>query len=297
MAAIEQGRALYNFRCYFCHGYSGDAKTVAADQLSPRPRDFTSSPDLSRQRILAALKDGRPGTAMKSFATLFKPAEMESLSAFILSEFVAKGARNTAYHTPENGWFDHQTRYGLAYPFVLGEIGLSRPLDSLNAKQQSGRALYLDACITCHEAKSADPIWESHPHSYQGTVARTLDAVSAASHYALHDRPPRIEGLSALEAKGKALYEENCAFCHAADGTGKNWIGAFLEPHPRNFTDLGESGHIDDARLDEAILDGIPGSSMPAWRNVLSEEQRLAIAAYVKRAFLAPARNAPSAKK
>ena len=234
---------------------------------------------------------------MKSFASLFKPSDMESLATFILSEFTAKKALNTTYHTPENGWFDHQSRYGAAYPFVLGEVGLNQPLDSLDARSKAGRALFLDACVTCHEAKSSEPLWESHPHSYQGTVARTLDAVSAASHYALHDRPPRIEGLSGTEKKGKDIYEANCAFCHAADGTGKNWIGSFLEPHPRNFTDAGESGHLDAARLEEAILDGIPGTSMPAWRNVLSESERQAVAAYVKRAFLAQARNASSPAK
>jgi len=37
----ELGRKVYNFRCYFCHGYSGDARTVAASQLLPPPRDFT----------------------------------------------------------------------------------------------------------------------------------------------------------------------------------------------------------------------------------------------------------------
>ncbi len=39
----EQGRAVYNFRCYFCHGYSGDAKTLAATYLQPPPRDFSAA--------------------------------------------------------------------------------------------------------------------------------------------------------------------------------------------------------------------------------------------------------------
>ena len=32
----ERGRAIYNFRCYFCHGYSGDARTLAATYLQSR---------------------------------------------------------------------------------------------------------------------------------------------------------------------------------------------------------------------------------------------------------------------
>ncbi len=38
----KRERAIYNFRCYFCHGYSGDAKTLASTYLKPQPRDFTS---------------------------------------------------------------------------------------------------------------------------------------------------------------------------------------------------------------------------------------------------------------
>ncbi len=62
----ERGRQIYNFRCYFCHGYSGDAKTLAATYLNPPPRDFTAAP-LTHERIALALREGRTGTAMASF--------------------------------------------------------------------------------------------------------------------------------------------------------------------------------------------------------------------------------------
>ena len=62
--AHERGRQIYNFRCYFCHGYSGDAKTLASTYLSPKPRDFTRSA-LDAPQIATAVRDGRSGTAMK----------------------------------------------------------------------------------------------------------------------------------------------------------------------------------------------------------------------------------------
>ena len=34
----EAGRAIYNYRCYFCHGYSGDARTLADDPRVPGAR-------------------------------------------------------------------------------------------------------------------------------------------------------------------------------------------------------------------------------------------------------------------
>src|SRR3972149_1718982 len=56
-AQVELGRRIYNFRCYYCHGYSGDARTLAATLLTPKPADFTGiSPD-ALGRILSCEKD------------------------------------------------------------------------------------------------------------------------------------------------------------------------------------------------------------------------------------------------
>ena len=73
----EAGRQIYNFRCYFCHGYSGDARTLAASMIEPAPRDFTRARDLDERRVLAALRQGIPGTAMASFDGTLSPREME----------------------------------------------------------------------------------------------------------------------------------------------------------------------------------------------------------------------------
>ncbi|MFM2121010.1 MAG: hypothetical protein RL722_2478, partial [Pseudomonadota bacterium] len=75
-ATLARGQALYRARCYFCHGYGGDARTQAAQALAVPPRDFTASPALTRPQILAALRLGRPGTAMASFTGLLDEGEM-----------------------------------------------------------------------------------------------------------------------------------------------------------------------------------------------------------------------------
>jgi cytochrome c oxidase cbb3-type subunit 3 len=87
---LELGRRIYNFRCYYCHGYSGNAHTLAATLLSPKPVDFTSiSPDtLSRERMLLSIQNGRPGTAMMGFASVLKPNEIEAVTDFVRQEFM-----------------------------------------------------------------------------------------------------------------------------------------------------------------------------------------------------------------
>ncbi len=286
----EAGRAVYNFRCYFCHGYAGDAKTLAATYLAPKPRDFTQAAGLSRERVAAVLHAGRPGTAMKSYAGTLSEAEIDAVAGFVVREFVQAKAPNTAYHTAANGWPRHE-RYAVAYPYARGELALdAEPQDDA---QREGRALFLSACVSCHDRARVDdegPAWAARPVSYPrpaGFVPGGLpvDAVSSASVYARHDIAPHIAGLDARQRRGEALFQANCAFCHGADGTGKNWIGQFMEPKARDLTQLSVTA-LPPARLKQRIAEGLEGTSMPAWRHVLAPAEIDAVAAYVQRAFL-----------
>jgi len=291
-ARHEAGRRIYNFRCYFCHGYSGDARTLASTYLTPPPRSFVSTrPDqLPRARMLAAVRDGRPGTAMKSFTGILTAGEMSLVVDFVRREFMDRHAHNTQYHTAENGWPDHE-RYSDAYPFAVGAISLDVPWEQLDASQQRGKRLYLTSCVSCHDHGRATQdalVWEGRPLSYprnQFRPGNTPDAVSSASPYALHDVKPRLAGLDQEERLGETLFQGNCAFCHGADGTGKNWIGSFMEPHPRNLADPAFMSGMTRDRLRRVIRDGLPETSMPAWKSVLEPHEIDAVVAYISRAF------------
>ena len=294
----EAGRKVYNFRCYFCHGYSGDARTLAATYLVPRPRNFQAIPPgaLTRDQIEAALRHGRPGTAMKSFAGILSAAELEAVARFVEREFVQHKATNTAYHTVENGWPDHQ-RHAVAFPFARGELALDQPVEQLMPSQIAGRRLFMGSCVSCHDrAKVNDdgPAWSSRPVSYprMGFVPGQAnlpppDAVSSASVYAKHEVVPRVEGLTRQQRRGERLFQANCAFCHGADGTGKNWIGQFMEPKARDLTQY--SIHtLPPDRLRQVIREGLPETSMPAWRHVLAPAEIDAVTAYVQRVLYRP---------
>lgn len=295
---LTLGRQIYNARCYFCHGYSGDARTLASSYLQPPPRDFTASPALTRERIVDALRRGRAGTAMKSFSGLLDEAEIGAVATFVERQFVQAHELNTTYHTPQNGWPDH-LRYRAAFPFATGAIALDTPADALDAAQRTGRALFLGSCVSCHDrARVAEdgPAWTTRPISYPrldfvpGDHTRpVVDAVASASVYARHDVVPAIAGLTPMQRRGEALFQANCAFCHGADGTGRNWIGQFMEPHARDLTQL-DGRTLPVARLRATIRDGMPGTSMPAWGSVLRRNEIDAVAVYVVRAFYADGR-------
>jgi cytochrome c oxidase cbb3-type subunit 3 len=323
-AEHEHGRRIYNYRCYFCHGYSGDARTLASTYLSPQPRDFTAEPAraLAPSQLQQAIAEGRSGTAMKAFRGVLSDADIAAVAAFVRHEFIDARAVNTRYHTAANGWPDHE-RHRAAFPFARGELALDTPWEQLDPTQRRGKQLFLTSCISCHDRARVDDagaVWETRALSYPrdayctschehpdgsglrvGVAPPSDDSHSAstASHdrngdaalaatYAVHDRRPVLRGAGAQVLEGERLYQRDCAFCHAADGSAKSWIGRFLEPHPRDLTDARAMAGMTRERLTSVITDGLDGTSMPAWKSVLRPEEIEAVAAYVERAFIAP---------
>lgn len=293
--ALAEGRRVYNEYCYFCHGYNGDGRTVAARFLDPPPRAFVElgPGDIGREEMIAAVAQGRAGTAMKAHAGILEPGEIEAVVDFVRDMFIERKAVNTWYHIPENGWFDHD-RYRDAFPFALGDIPLDAPDDGLTAAELRGKRLFMTSCITCHDRGRLNDdrtLWApravSWPRAgYSHRTGPAVDADSGATPYARHDTPPHLGEASERERRGEAIFQENCAFCHAADGTGRNWIGSFLEPAPRDLTDAAATAGLTPDRLRAAIADGIEGTPMSAWRHVLDEADIDAVAAYVERVFL-----------
>lgn len=326
LAQHELGRKVWNFRCYFCHGYSGDARTLASTYLSPPPRDFTSiEPDaLSAQAMASIITHGKAGTAMRGFEGILSPDEVEAVTVFVRREFIVARAANTHYHTLENGWPDHE-RYAQAFPFARGELALDTPWDQLDEAQQRGKRMFLAACVSCHDharVESPGAVWETRALSYprdayctscheqpDGSGPRPKSAPPAghppvrnaqaggidgdrsaprermALTYRLHDTPPALADATPRERLGEKLFQRDCAFCHAADGTAKSWIGRFLEPHPRDLTDPAQMAGMTRERLVAVIENGLEGTSMPAWKHVLDPAEIDALVAYIHRVF------------
>jgi cytochrome c oxidase cbb3-type subunit 3 len=291
---VTAGESIYRYYCYQCHGYGGDAQTLASAGLTPPPRDFTSvAPgDLPIERIVDAVLNGREGTAMMSFAAVLDADAARAVAHYIQRSFMTGDPLDARYHTPENGWSNHE-RYADAFPFVDGSIPLSASWESLTDEQRRGRRLYETACISCHAQPNSgagdEPAWElravSYPRHHFSHRDPKPDLVSAASPYAQHDVPPDPSGLSTAARAGRSLYQDNCAFCHAADGSGRNWIGSFLEPRPRDFSDPAFDLLADEKAMLERIRHGIPGTSMPAWKDVLSAGEIVTIIAYIRESF------------
>ena len=246
--------------------------------------------EMSASSMFDVVKNGKIGTAMDGFSYLLNDQEITAVVKFVMSEFIEKKQANTYYHIEENGWGGHE-RYAAAFPFALGEISLDTPWNLLTEEQSIGKRLFMSACVTCHDRAHVDKKeikWRSRSVSYpRGKYSHKedpVDAISGASPFSAHDRSPLISGLTKKESQGQKLFIENCAFCHGGDGKGANWIGSFLESRPRDLTSDGIKS-VSDLVLLNMIRDGVPNTTMPAWKSVLTDEQIEALTAYIRRAF------------
>lgn len=247
--------------------------------------------------MIQVVTHGRPGTAMKAFANTISQEDIELVVDFVRKEFMEFRASNTRYHTVENGWPNHE-QYAPAFPFALGEIAIDTHENELTPEQQAGKRIFMQSCVTCHDrgfVHEEGVIWDTRAVSYprnqyshrknEREKSAKVDSETGASPYAHHDKAPVIEQATAQVREGEQLFQENCAFCHAADGTGKNWIGSFLEPHPRNLTDPANMKTMSRDRLRQVISEGLPGTTMPAWKSVLEMKQIDSIIDYIDEAF------------
>jgi cytochrome c oxidase cbb3-type subunit 3 len=295
---INSGESVYRYYCYQCHAYSGNGRTMASTFLNPTPRDFTAnaSKALDDATMVDAVTNGRLGTAMPSFSSVLKPDEIEAVISYVRTTFMETEPASINYHSAVNGWNDRAS-YRVAYDFVNESIRLNTPTELLTESQLRGRSIYLSACISCHEQSSNgedDVVWElravSYPrrhfsHRAEEADSGPIDALSSASPYTLHDQPVIPSTMTPEVARGMGLYQANCAFCHALDGTGRNWIGSFLEPKPRDFTSRNFVSSEASEELRERVRNGIPNTSMPAWKYVLDDEEINSIIAYINAAF------------
>jgi len=132
-------------------------------------------------------------------------------------------------------------------------------------------------------------------------ISRSTGGVSLAADAALPAGFKKAElapepSADMIEA-GKRVYFTKCVWCHGVDGAGDGPGADRLWPRPRNFnqgtfkirhTASGELPLFDAKKptpgqndLFETVTHGLPGSAMPSWEGILTEEQRLQVLSFV----------------
>ena len=155
------GPALYHNYCSVCHGDKGDGKSRAAGSLSTLPRDFTSAESrraLSREAIVTAITQGRPGTAMVSWRTQLSERDIARLADYVHEHFVLGQA--AVQSAAISGHAAHGGREADAAPVPVpafapavasaaADMSLGLP-NGLQGNLKRGGSFYLANCATCH---------------------------------------------------------------------------------------------------------------------------------------------------
>lgn len=79
---------------------------------------------------------------------------------------------------------------------------------------------------------------------------------------------------------GAEVFHTNCEVCHGPQGHGDGPAGQSLEPRPRNLAEL--QATAGDDYLFWRIHDGKPGTSMVAWKGILTDEQIWQAVAFIR---------------
>lgn len=176
---------LYQSYCSVCHGDQGNGLSRARASLNPPPSDFTlatAKANLSRERMIHSVREGRPGTAMIAWKTQLSDAQIAGVVDYVREEFMALGKQppmsSGAAHLPTSA----PTQLA-AGPTGATAIGSSLALQKkLRGNMAAGRRLYEQNCVACH-GKSGDG---NGPRAYF-IVPRPRSFISADSRAAFNE--------------------------------------------------------------------------------------------------------------
>ena len=79
--------------------------------------------------------------------------------------------------------------------------------------------------------------------------------------------------------EGANIFKTNCEACHGPQGHGDGPAGAALNPRPKNLAELQNA--VGDDYLFWRVSTGKEGTSMVAWKGVLTDEQIWQVIAFI----------------
>lgn len=96
------------------------------------------------------------------------------------------------------------------------------------------------------------------------------------AEYAGKNNPYGADG----STEGAQIFQTNCQMCHGPQGHGDGPAGQSLDPKPKNLAVLQKS--VGDDYLFWRISEGKPGTSMVAWKGILTEEQIWKVVSFIR---------------
>ncbi|MGA8148591.1 MAG: c-type cytochrome [Gallionellaceae bacterium] len=254
------GRGVYGHFCQICHGDRAQG-AVGTNKLDTPP-DFTipqAQVGMSRERMIEAVTHGKHGSTPAGFGDRLTPANIEAVVDYMRWVLLPELAQ----------------RYK--------DKPLATPTSSAAQNVPPPPAGASQAPVAAAPAPSA------------AAPAPSAPVPSAAKQADMS--LPFPKGLVGNIDAGRKFFLGNCSTCHGKLGNGEGPRAYFLNPKPRNFHDEYSHTNLNRPTLFSVITTGKPGTVMPAWGKVLSDQEIANVGEYVFETFVQEKAGAKADKK
>ena len=139
---------IYAESCSVCHGDDGRGAVWGQASLATPPRNFRtaeSRQELTRERMIASVTAGRPGTPMPGFGTQLSIEQIMAVVDYVRSEFMAMKDAGSS----QGPLLPGNTDYG---PIGSVEPPREQPPAEQQGDAAQGALLYAQNCVDCHGA-------------------------------------------------------------------------------------------------------------------------------------------------
>jgi sulfur oxidation c-type cytochrome SoxX len=288
---VNRGRELFiQKNCYGCHRIEG----ISNGTLGPDLSDVGKKWNLNYiHESIADPRANSPTSFMPKFN--LTDDETKALTIFLKSRRGFNYSETTL------------DRYRAS--LKKGETPPPQATSAANETARSGEQIVAEkACVACHKLGDKDggiapdlsfqgllkdEKWIAghfrNPRAYvPDSIMPTFTFSDAefnamSSYLAGLTKPPQL-------GTSQEIYQNLCMRCHGQSGDGHGPIATYLDPYPRDFTNIGFMNSKPEERYVASIKNGVGGTSMPAWGKVLSDDQIRGVLAYINQTFTKEAR-------
>jgi mono/diheme cytochrome c family protein len=310
--------AIYKRHCSVCHGDRGTGNSRVSRDLNPPPRNFNEATNLSREHMIYTVTNGKPGTAMMGWKNRFTENEISSVVDYVRGRFmlvaldkhialgrgvyghfcqVCHGDRGQGEMSAEMQGMPRdlttpQAQAGLTRERLLESItrGQHGPIktgfsEKLNAEYISAVTDYIRR-VMLPDLSKGDAAPAAAAPAPASSPAAPVTQSSPASAIADMSQP-LPKGLVGNPKLGEKFFMGNCSTCHGKNGDAQGPRAYFINnPGVRSFRDEYSHTVLNRPAIFKSVTLGRPGTEMPAWGHVLSEQEVANVTEFVFQTFI-----------
>jgi mono/diheme cytochrome c family protein len=280
---VNRGRQLFfENNCYGCHRVEGISDGTLGPELSDAGKKFKVD------YLYESIVEPRANLAT-SFMPKFRlnPEDAKSLVIFLKSR---RGVNLT-----DTSLAMYRSRLRPA-----ASISETKPVAKSADLVARGKDLITErACTACHklaekdgaiapdlsqEGLLKDEQWLMD--HFRNPRTRMPDSIMPAFRFAEEDFRAMTAYLLTLKTvpsnqPPQELYKTYCARCHGEKGDGLGPVALYVDPAPRDLTKAAFMNSKPKERFVTSIKEGVHGTSMPAWKNLLNDAQVTAVVDHI----------------